>query len=165
MSKLSTVIMKILWNLIGALLTAATVIGLTQVIARYVFGHPFTWADVTSTLLFVWMLQMAIPVMFYKKSYLAFTLLEENMPPVIQKSMHVFIDLMCFLFSVCVLYGAIQLISKTGFVRPVPGVRWLPISYMYLSMVISMLCSAIITFDQIRVDILSFKEEKEGKEC
>ena len=158
--------MKIMWNAIGALLTVATIIGFTQVISRYVFGHPFTWADITSTLLFVWMLQLAIPVMFFKKTYLAFTLLEENMPPVLKKSVHVFIDLMCFVFSVCVLYGATQLIQKTGFVRPVPGVPFLPISYMYFSMVISMACSAIITFDHIRVDIMSFKDsKKEGRGC
>jgi TRAP-type C4-dicarboxylate transport system permease small subunit len=153
-AKLNTVIE---W-LIAILLFIAICFILAQVLFRYVLHSPLDWTEQTSRYLFVWMMMMGMPVMFYRKSAMAFDLILNSIHGIIRHILQLFIMLLVLAFSAYWGYHSMVLALKV-IGRYSAGVE-VPLTFMYLSMVISNAIVVLVMLEQI---IDSFRKLAAGK--
>lgn len=152
MSKLSTCIDKGLRITVRILLAIAFLVVCAQIFMRYVVGHPLSWSEVLARMFFIWMMMLAIPIMFYGRTYLSFDLLLGSLPKKVHDWVQLFIDILMFVFCVYNVYNSANLILHTSPTRLTINVQ-VPFVFMYSSLFISMLLSSIITGDLVRLSV------------
>ncbi len=152
MSKLSTVIYEILKWIERVLLSATLIVVAMQIIMRYFVGKPLSWSEVLARQIFIWMMMLAIPIMFYGRTYLAFDLLLGSLPKKIHNVVQLIVDLLMLTFCVFIVYCAATLIMNTNPARLTPNVK-VPYVFMYSSLLISMVLSTIMVGDHVRISI------------
>jgi len=159
MSRLSTYIDKGLRIVVRILLAIAFVIIVMQVFMRYVVGHPLTWSEVLARMIFIWMMMLGIPIMFYGRTYLSFDLLLGSLPQKTHDWVQLVIDILMLVFCVYNVYNSGNLMLHTSPSRLTPNVQ-VPYVFMYGSLFISMLLSSVIMGDHLRLSIRRcFKKE------
>ena len=160
LSKLSRIIVTFLRYVVAALLAICVVIVTAQVIMRYAVGSPLSWSEVLARMLFIWMMFLSVPIMFYDETYLSFDLLIDSLPRKIQNGLRVFIDVAICAFCIFNAYNAAMLILNTKPTILTPNVQ-VPYVVMYASVLISMVLSSIVSLDHLRV-LLKRLMKKEG---
>lgn len=133
--------------LIAILLFIATCFILAQVLFRYVLHSPLDWTEQTSRYLFIWMMMMGMPVMFYRKSAMAFDLILNSIHGLKKHVLQLFIKLLILVFSAYFGYQSMVLASKV-IGRYSAGVE-VPLTFMYSSMVISNVIVVLVMLEQI----------------
>ena len=134
------------------LLAIATVVVALQIIMRYVVGHPLSWSEQLARFIFIWMMMLAIPIMFYGRTYLCFDLLLGALPKNVHDWIQLLIDVLMFIFCVYNLYNSANLILHTKPTLMTAGVR-VPQVFMYSSLCISMFLSSIVMGDHLRLSV------------
>ena len=86
------------------LLGVALIIITLQVFFRYILQNPLSWSEQTARCLFIWMIMLAVPVLFYRKGAVAFDLLVDMLPRRAQDIVKVLVQLLilglpCFISS------------------------------------------------------------------
>lgn len=66
-SKVLAKIIRVIEYILMVLLAAALIIITLQVLFRYILAAPLNWSEQTARCLFIWMIMLAVPVLFYRK--------------------------------------------------------------------------------------------------
>lgn len=146
----SKIIAKIIWvveKILMVLLGAAILIIAAQVFWRYVLGAPLNWSEQTARCLFVWMMMLSVPVLFYRKGAVGFDLLLDAMPRKVQDILRILIQLVILFFAGFYLKSSIELMIQTGD-RILSGIE-IPMNVMYAAPPVAMSISILVTLEQI----------------
>lgn len=158
-SKILAKIIRVVEKILMVLLGIAIVIIAAQVFWRYVLTDPLNWSEQTARCLFVWMMMLSVPVLFYRRGAVAFDLLLDSMPRKVQDILRIFIQLVILFFAAFYLKSSIELmIQARG--RILSGLE-IPMNLMYVAPPVAMTISVLVTFEQIALCVKDFFK-KEG---
>lgn len=146
----SKILAKIIWvveKILMVLLGAAVIIIAAQVFWRYCLNDPLSWTEQTARCLFVWMMMLSVPVLFYRKSTVSFDLILESVPRKAQDIMRIVIQLVILGFACFYLKSGIDLMVQTGD-RILSGLE-IPMNVMYVAPPIAMSIAILVTLEQI----------------
>lgn len=155
LSKVNSVIVKVLEYLLALLLFGSVALIVAQVFTRYVLHNPLGWTEQMARFFFIWMMMLGVAVVFYRDQAMAFDLLLHSMKDPVRYFVELFIKLVVIFFTVY--YGVFALklaIQVSG--RYTSGVR-VPLSFMYSSMFVSNVLTLFILLEKV-IDII-----KDGK--
>lgn len=100
--------------LLAFLLAVAVTFVIIQVGSRYIFNDPTPWTEQASRYLFLWMMMLGLPVLFYRKISMAFDLILVNMPQGAQKIINLIFLLCSLVMSVFWLNSGMNNLIKNG---------------------------------------------------
>ena len=158
-SKLLAKIIRFIEYLLMVLLGAALIIITLQVFFRYILHNPLSWSEQTARCLFIWMIMLSVPVLFYRKGAVAFDLLVDMLPRKAQDIVKVFVQLLILGFAVFYLISSIQLCIQTG-PRILSGLE-IPMNVLYAAPPVAMVVSILVIFSNMAecISDLTRKEE------
>jgi TRAP-type C4-dicarboxylate transport system permease small subunit len=139
-------------------LVAALVLDvLWGVFSRYILGAQSRWTEELATTLLIWVSLLGASVACGSKAHLGVDYFTEKLHPQAKDIMEVIVNLLVMGFAlVAMVYGGIELVSKTlseGQVSPSLGIK---VGYVYLALPISGAFIAIFCIETI-VEVLSGK--------
>ena len=114
----------------------ATVYGLTivvmfiQVVMRYVFNEPFTWAEELSRYCFIWIVYLGAAIASKRAAHLKVDYLAPYMPPRLRSRIHIIFLLGSTAFLLLIVVKGVEL-AKNFFVAPSYTMEWLPQGLVY----------------------------------
>ncbi len=164
MSRLLEKVIKVLGVFLRILLIITVALISFQIFSRYVLGKPTTWSEQLCRFMFIWMIMLGLPVLFYQKSFMAFDLILDKFPGKSREVVVLIIDIVICVFAVFWFYGAYSLCAGT-MKKLTSGVR---IHYYWLygaqgvSALLILWVMLTQTFDQLK--ILLGKNKDPGKE-
>lgn len=158
-SKLLAKIIRFIEYLLMVLLGAALIIITLQVFFRYILHSPLSWSEQTARCLFIWMIMLSVPVLFYRKGAVAFDLLVDMLPRKAQDIVKVVVQLLILGFAVFYLSSSIELCIQTG-PRILSGLE-IPMNALYAAPPVAMVVSILVIFSNMAECIkdLTRKEE------
>lgn len=158
LGKIIWVIEKVLMVLLGIAIAIIT----AQVFWRYVFNDPLNWSEQSARCLFIWMMMLSIPVLFYRKGAVAFDLLVDILPRKPRDIAHIITQLLVLFFAVFYLKASIELCIQTGN-RILSGLE-IPLNLLYIAPPISMVLLIMVMMQQIIDSIKDvFRREEDEK--
>lgn len=107
------------------LLTGIFVLGLAQVIWRWLIKDPIVWSEELIQLIYVWICYLGWAIAERKDAHIRITAVHNMLPKTAQKYLQIFCHLLCILFSVLMIWYGIKLVG-TGMKRTAVS---LPINY------------------------------------
>ena len=113
MSRLLDKVIRVLGVFLRILLIITVALIGFQIFSRYLLGKPTTWSEQLCRFMFIWMTMLAIPVLFYNKSFMAFDLILNKLPGKAKDVMVLIIDIVICIFACFWLYGVIGLCAGT----------------------------------------------------
>ena len=156
------ILAKIIWvieKVLMVLLGIAIAIIAAQVFWRYVLKDPLNWSEQTARCIFIWMMMLSVPVLFYRKGAVAFDLILDSLPKKIQDVMRILVQLVILFFACFYLKASIELCIQTGN-RILSGLE-IPMNMLYTAPVVSMILLILVSVKQIIdyiVDLIKVKE-------
>ena len=106
------------------------VLGLAQVIWRWVLNDPITWSEELIQLTYVWICYLGWAIATRKDSHIRITALTNLLPKGAQKYQQIFCNILVILFSVLMIKYGIDLIG-VGAKRTAVSMTWLSYSTVY----------------------------------
>ena len=128
---------------VGAFMVAAVAINFANVLGRYVFVHPFVWAEEVMQLLHVWIVMLGAAVVTRSSEHLRMDALYHFSPPPIRRALDLLTDVVALVVTVYVILQAldmVRMLSGTGQRTVIAGV---PMNFMYLSIPIGFGCGTL----------------------
>ena len=114
------------------LLGLASLLGIYQVLIRFVFGTPSTWSEIAIRLVIIWMVMLGIVVAFREGAQVCVDLLY-RLSGRLQRPVHLVITVITVIFlSVLVWYG-VDIAWRTRF-QEIGGMEFLPMSVGYAAL-------------------------------
>ncbi len=113
MTKLLDFVMKIIGYLLRIMILVTVVFITAQILWRYVFRHPLLWTEQVSSWMFVWMILLGFPVLYYNKKFMAFDTLLEALPFKVKEIVKILMKVVICCFCVYWFYAAALLIAGT----------------------------------------------------
>lgn len=107
------------------------VLGLAQVIWRWVLNDPITWSEELIQLTYVWICYLGWAIATRKDSHIRITALTNMLPKSVQRYQQIFCHLLVILFSVLMVKYGIDLIG-VGAKRTAVSMPWLNYSTVYV---------------------------------
>ena len=156
------ILAKIIWiieKILMVLLGIAIAIISAQVFWRYVLKDPLNWSEQTARCLFIWMMMLSVPVLFYRKGAVAFDLIVDSLPKKAQDIMRILVQLVILFFACFYLKASIQLCIQTGS-RILSGLE-IPMNMLYTAPVVSMTLLILVCIKQIIDYIVDFVKAEE----
>jgi len=112
MKALRNLLNTILNVLAGLSLTVMVVLTTYQVITRYVFNAPSTWSEELVGYLFAWSTMFGAAIVSGERGHMNIPILVDKFNPPMRKALHIFSEVIAFLFSASILVlGGFQVSS------------------------------------------------------
>lgn len=146
-SKLLSRIIRLIEYILMVLLGVALIIITLQVFFRYILHNPLSWSEQTARCLFIWMIMLAVPVLFYRKGAVAFDLLVDMLPRRAQDIVKVLVQLLILGFAVFYLISSTQLCIQTG--SRILSVLEIPMNLLYSAPPVAMVITILVIFSHI----------------
>lgn len=109
MKALRNLLNSILNLLAGLSLTVMVVLTTYQVITRYVFNAPSTWSEELVGYLFAWSTMFGAAIVSGERGHMNIPILVDKFNPPMRKALHIFAEIIAFLFSAAILvFGGFQ---------------------------------------------------------
>ena len=158
MSKLVDILEKIMTVLLGI----AAVLVVMQIFWRYVLRDPLGWTDQGCRFVFVWMCMFGLPVLFYRKSVVAFDLIVGKLKGKAALTVDIVFLLIGLFFAVYFLIASIQFCVKTG-PRIIPGFFNIPFNAVYAALPVAAVLLILVFIDQLFLNLKAVFGKEEGK--
>lgn len=146
----------VLERIVTIMITATVIIILLQVFMRYVISSPLSWTEQVARYLFIWMMMLGVPIMFYRKMYMAFDLVFDSLPPKMQKVLSIIIKVTIAIFALFFFRHSLTLCIKT-WGRMTSGIK-IPLYCIYLAQPVSAICIFFVMLSQLLVEVKSNRE-------
>lgn len=117
------------WLSVG-LMTFIFILGLAQVIWRWVLNSPITWSEELIQLTYVWICYLGWAIATRKDSHIRITVVMNALPKNAQKYLQIFCHILVILFSVLMVKYGINLIG-VGAKRTAVSMTWLNYATVY----------------------------------
>lgn len=153
MVKLLSIVIKIVGAVLRIMLASTVIFIFLQVFFRYVLHTPLTWSEQLSRFMFIWTMSLGLPVLFYKKDFMAFDLLQDSIPEPWRSILIILIKCAVTFFAVFWLHGSVSLIGGT-MNKMTSGVK-IPISLLYSAQTLASLLIVWVMATQIIQDIFA----------
>ncbi len=137
----------------------SVVLGITQVLTRYVFGISFPTSEEINRYLFVWVVMLGSALVMRDKSHAAITILIMHIPACLGKALRVFVHVIIIGFLGLLIYQGWKMALVTH-MQPAAATG-LPMSYAYLSIPIGALCMLLFALEMCYKEFFSGNEEFE----
>ncbi len=112
MKALRNLLNKALNLLAGLSLTVMVVLTTYQVITRYIFDAPSTWSEELVGYLFAWSTMFGAAIVSGERGHMNIPILVDKFGPAMRKALHIFAEIIAFLFSATILvFGGVQVSS------------------------------------------------------
>ena len=112
MKALRNLLNTILNVLAGLSLTVMVVLTTYQVITRYIFNAPSTWSEELVGYLFAWSTMFGAAIVSGERGHMNIPILVDKFNPPMRKALHIFAEVIAFLFSAAILVlGGFQVSS------------------------------------------------------
>ena len=90
-------------------MTVMVVLTTYQVIVRYIFNSPSTWAEELVGYLFGWSTMLGATIVSGERGHMNIPVLVDRFNPIMRKAFHIFAEVIAFLFSATILvFGGFQ---------------------------------------------------------
>ncbi len=152
MDKIVGKMIDILEKIMTVLLGIAAILVVMQIFWRYVLRDPLGWTDQGCRFVFVWMCMFGLPVLFYRKSVVAFDLIVGKLkgkPAVIAEIVFILIGLF---FAGYFLIASVQFCIKTG-PRIIPGFFNVPFNAVYSALPVAAVLLILVFIDQLLLNM------------
>jgi TRAP-type C4-dicarboxylate transport system permease small subunit len=121
--------------MIGLMLSVILVVGMGEVLSRYITGRSLVWVTELSRFLFVWLSFLAAAVAFHHRMHFRVVLLWRAISQNARRRLELVIDLASFVFALVMLIQSLPVVRRTSVQRS-PAML-IPMSYIYLIVPIS----------------------------
>lgn len=112
MEKLKKLLNQILAVLAGGSFLVMVALVVYQVITRYVFNNPSSWSEELVSYMFAWASLFGACLVTGERGHMNIPLLVDKVSPKTRRILHIFSELVIFIFSVVILvYGGIKVTS------------------------------------------------------
>ena len=114
------------------LLGIASVLGMYQVLTRFIFGQPSTWSEIAVRLVIIWMVMFGVVVAFREGAQVSVDLMY-RLSGRFQRPLHFLITLVSVLFLGVLVWYGIDIAWRTRF-QEIGGMEILPMSVGYAAL-------------------------------
>lgn len=91
------------------LLTTIFVLGIAQVVWRWILNDPIVWSEELIQLIYVWICYLGWAIAERKDSHIRITAIHNMLPKSAQKWVQIFCHILCIIFSVLMVWYGIRL--------------------------------------------------------
>lgn len=110
MKVLRNILNKALNVLAGVSLSAMVILTTYQVITRYIFNAPSTWSEELVGYLFAWSTMFGAAIVSGERGHMNIPIVVDRFGPTGKKLLHIFAEIIAFLFSATILvFGGVQI--------------------------------------------------------
>ncbi|USG64691.1 TRAP transporter small permease [Brevibacillus ruminantium] len=143
MQQLSNWVYRISTWLIMVLVGIMACVTLTEVIARNVFHHSFSWSEEVARFTLVWLTFIGASAVYKRKELVGFDMFMRMLPSHVRKIASGFLHFFTISFIlVLTFYGLQQTFSKTAMIQHTPGLQ-MPMFVVYMSIPLGMLMTLV----------------------
>jgi TRAP-type C4-dicarboxylate transport system permease small subunit len=139
-----------------AMLVVAAVIGLYQILSRFILQQPAEWSEISVRFALIWMVFLAIPVAFREGAMVSVDLLYRWSGPRVRRLLDTVILIASFGLMVIILWFGIDYAWRVRF-QTIPGIESLTMTWAYAAMpvggVFSLLAIVAQWFDPRRHEL------------
>ena len=141
--RLEQVLSAIIIRAACVLLGVASVLGIMQVLSRFIFNQPLSWSEVLIRLVIIWMVMFGVVIAFREGAQVSVDLMF-RLSGRFQRTLHFMITVVAVLFlSVIVWYG-FDIAWRTRF-QEIGGMEFLPMSVGYAALPVGAIFAIIAT--------------------
>lgn len=127
-SKLSAFIIRAACVLLGV----ASVLGILQVLSRFIFNQPISWSEVLIRLVIIWMVMFGVVIAFREGAQVSVDLMF-RLSGRFQRPLHFLITAVAVLFMAVLIWYGIDITWRTRF-QEIGGLEFLPMSVGYAAL-------------------------------
>ena len=114
------------------LLGLASVLGMLQVLSRFIFNQPLTWSEVLIRMVIIWMVMFGVVVAFREGAQVSVDLMY-RLSGRYQRPLHCLITLISVLFLGVIIWYGIDIAWRVRF-QEIAGLEFLPMSIGYAAL-------------------------------
>lgn len=114
------------------LLGIASILGLYQVLTRFLFEQPSTWSEIAIRLVIIWMVMFGVVVAFREGAQVSVDLMY-RLSGRFQRTLHLLITLIAVLFLSVIIWYGIDIAWRVRF-QEIAGLEFLPMSIGYAAL-------------------------------
>lgn len=114
------------------LLGIASLLGLYQVLTRFIFGQPSTWSEIGIRLVIIWMVMFGVVVAFREGAQVSVDLMY-RLSGRFQRPLHFLITVVSVLFLGVIIWYGIDIAWRVRF-QEIAGLEFLPMSIGYAAL-------------------------------
>ena len=114
------------------LLAVVSVLGMVQVLSRFVFNHPLSWSEVLIRLLIIWMVMFGVVIAFRRGAQVSVDMMF-RLSGRFQRPLHFLISVIAILFLSAIVWYGIDITWRTRF-QEIGGMEILPMSVGYAAL-------------------------------
>lgn len=111
--KLSNILDTIVSTISGVIMSVLTVITLSGVVFRYVFGNPLAWVYEFTIVSFVWMIFLGTAMAFKENEHISLDFVVSNLPPKVQYYWREGIYVICIIFLLFASFNGFKVTMST----------------------------------------------------
>ncbi len=126
--RLSAVIVRVACVLLGI----ASVLGIIQVLSRFVFNQPLSWSEVLIRLVIIWMVMFGVVIAFREGAQISVDLMF-RLSGRFRRPLHFMITLVAVLFLLVIVWHGTDITWRTRF-QEIGGMEFLPMSVGYAAL-------------------------------
>ena len=127
-AKLTSVIIVAACILLGV----ASILGIFQVLTRFIFNQPSTWSEILIRLVIIWMVMFGVVVAFRQGSQVSVDLMY-RLSGRFQRPLHFLITLIIVVFLAVLVWYGTDIAWRTRF-QEIGGIEFLPMSVGYAAL-------------------------------
>lgn len=158
LTRIKSVIDKIVQWLCIIILGIMTVLVTYQVVTRYFFNKPSGWSEITAQYLFVWAVMFGSALVFGERGHLEITTVKGKLPPTPYMIVEILTNILLVAFAVFVLaYGGNQIAMSQ--MKVVDASLQIPMGWIYYSIPVH---GVIMAFYGVYNCLLAVKERNEN---
>ena len=152
MDKFVSRMIAALEKIMTVLLGIAAILVVMQIFWRYVLRDPLGWTDQGCRFVFVWMCMFGLPVIFYRKSVVAFDIIVGKLKGKTALLAEIVFILIGLFFAVFFLLASVQFCVKTG-PRIIPGFFNIPFNAVYGALPVAAVLLILVFADLLMLDL------------
>ena len=114
------------------LLGVASVLGIMQVLSRFVFNEPIAWSEVLIRIVIIWMVMFGVVIAFREGAQVSVDLMF-RLSGRFQRPLHFMITMVAVLFLAVIVWHGIDITWRTRF-QEIGGMEFLPVSVGYAAL-------------------------------
>lgn len=126
--RLTSVIIHVACVLLGV----ASVLGMFQVLTRFIFNEPSTWSEILIRIVIVWMVMLGVVVAFREGAQVCVDLMFRKSGR-FQRPLHFLITLVTVIFLGVLVWYGVDIAWRTRF-QEIGGMEFLPMSVGYAAL-------------------------------
>jgi len=162
MTKVLDITYDIIKKICIVVFALTVVLGIIQVLSRYVVGLSIPFSEEINRFMFVWVVMLGSSLVMRDKTHAAITILIHYMPKGLAKVFKIGVYLISIGFLVLLFYYGIKMTSITH-VQPAPASK-IPMSYAYAAIPMGALFMLVFGLENLVREIFVLPVQKPGKD-